>query len=199
MSSEPTTRARVHAATLELIKTATGPISMSAIAKAAGLSRQALYLLFTDKADLFIGLLRYADAKRGLVEEVAKIRAASSGVETLLAVIDLQARLSPGYKPLFDAFEILRRQDADAEAAWKDRQQHRLEGCKVIVALLSAEGRLRSGLDHAAAADLIWTMTSTATWEDLVIRRGWSASEYRQRLADLLLSALTTAERGPCP
>lgn len=197
VSSELTTRARVHEATLELIKTATGPVSMSAIAKAAGLSRQTLYLLFTDKADLFIGLLRYADAMRGLVEELANIRAALSGTKTLLALIDLQARLSPGYKPLFDAFEVLRRHDADAEAAWQDRQLHRLAGCNAIVARLAAEGRLRGGLDHAAAADMVWTMTSTATWDDLVTHRAWSDSEYRQRVADLLLSALTIGE-GEC-
>ena len=191
MSSVPTTtRSRVLAASLELVKTAKGPIAMGAIAKASGLSRQALYLLFTDKADLFIGLLRYADAKRGIVEEVAKIREAPSGVEALLALVDLQARLNPAYKPLFDAFEILRRQDADAEAAWQDRLFHRYEGCRAIVARLAAEGRLRAGLDHGVAADLIWTLTSVAAWDDLVTRRGWSDLEYRHRLSDLLLSSV---------
>lgn len=190
MSSEPNTRARVLAATLELAKTAGGAISMSAIAKAAGLSRQALYLLFADKTDLFVGLLRYADAKRGLVEELVKIRAAPSGVDALMAVIDLQARLNPEYKSLYDAFEVLRRQDAAAESAWQDRLVHRLEGCKVIVARLAEEGRLRDGLDHAVAADLIWVVTSVATWDDLVVRRGWSAQQYRRHTADLLFSAI---------
>jgi AcrR family transcriptional regulator len=188
VSSEPTTRSRVLASTLKLVQSAKGPVAMSDIAKAAGLSRQALYLLFADKADLFIGLLRYADAKRGLVQELAKIRDAASGVEALLAVIDLQARLNPRYKPLFDAFEILRRQDPAAEQAWQDRLYHRMEGCRSIVARLAAEGRLRPGLDHGVAADLIWTMTSIATWDDLVSRRGWSAAQYRDHVAALLLS-----------
>src|SRR5262245_46093830 len=53
LSSVPvTTRARVLTAALDLIQRAKGPISMSAIAKEAGLSRQALYLIFEDKTDL---------------------------------------------------------------------------------------------------------------------------------------------------
>ena len=112
MSSTPTTtRSRVLTATLDLIQRAPGLISMGAIAKEAGLSRQALYLIFEDKADLFIGLLRFVDGRRGLVEEIAKIRDAPTGVDALLALVDMQARLNPSYKSVVDAIEILRRQD----------------------------------------------------------------------------------------
>jgi AcrR family transcriptional regulator len=188
--SSTLTRARVLTATLDLLQRTRAPLSMGAIAKASGLSRQALYLIFEDRADLFIGLLRFVDGRRGLVEELAKIREAPSGVEALLAIIDLQARLNPGYKPIVDAFEILRRQDPAAEKAWQDRLHHRLAGARAVVARIADEGRLRPGIDHAAAADLIWTLTSIATWDDLVTRRGWSADEYRKHLAALLLSSL---------
>ena len=86
LSSTPTTtRSRVLTATLDLIQRVPGPISMGAIAKEAGLSRQALYLIFEDKADLFIGLLRFVDGRRGLVEEIAKIRDAP--IYTLMFVM----------------------------------------------------------------------------------------------------------------
>lgn len=165
---------------------------MGAIAKAAGLSRQALYLIFEDKADLFIGLLRFVDGRRGLVEEITKIREAPTGVDALLALVDMQARLNPGYKPVVDAIEILRRQDPAAEEAWQDRLEHRLEGARAIVGRIAAEGRLRPDLDQAVAVDLIWTLVSVATWDDLVARRGWTASEYRERLSALLLSSLVS-------
>jgi AcrR family transcriptional regulator len=165
---------------------------MGAIARAAGLSRQALYLLFEDKADLFIGLLRFVDGRRGLVEEIAKIRDAPTGVDALLALVDMQARLNPGYKPVVDAIEILRRQDPAAEQAWRDRLDDRLDGARAIVRRLAAEGRLRPGLDPAVAADLIWTTLSVAIWDDLVIRRGWTASQYREHLSGLLLSSLVS-------
>jgi AcrR family transcriptional regulator len=179
-------------ATLDLIQQVKGPISMGAIAKEAGLSRQALYLIFEDKTDLFVGLLRYVDGRRGLVEEVAKIRNAPTGVDALLAIVDLQARLNPDYKPVVDAFEILRRQEPAAERAWQDRLDHRLAGARAVVGRIAAEGRLRAGLDHGAAADLIWTLTSVAMWDDLVERRGWTASKYREHLSALLLSSIVT-------
>lgn len=191
LSSEaPTTRARVLAATLALVERAEGPLTMGAIAKAAGLSRQALYLIFEDKADLFIALLRYADGQRGLVKEAARIRDASSGAEALAGLVDLVSRFNPDRKPLADAFELLRRQDSAAEQAWQDRQRHRLEGCKAVVARLGQEGRLRAGLTPAVATDLMWSMTSFSLWDDLVIQRGWSTEAYRERLTALLLEAL---------
>jgi len=190
-SSPPTTRARILLATLALIQRGGAPLTMIAIAKEAGLSRQALYLTFADRADLFIALLRYVDGQRGLVQEQAKIRAAPSGVDALLAIIDRQARWNPDYKPLADAFDLLRRQDPAAQQAWQDRQDDRLAGCRVVVDRIRDEGRLRPDLDPALAADLVWTTTSIEIWDDLVAKRGWSAQEYRRWTGELLLSAIT--------
>lgn len=190
-SSPPTTRARILLATLALIQRGGAPLTMIAIAKEAGLSRQALYLTFADRADLFIALLRYVDGQRGLVQEQAKVRAAPSGVDALLAIIDRQARWNPDYKPLADAFDLLRRQDPAAQQAWQDRQDDRLAGCRVVVDRIRDEGRLRPDLDPALAADLVWTTTSIETWDDLVAKRGWSAQEYRRWTGELLLSAIT--------
>lgn len=191
MSSAPqTTRTRILAATLSLVERADGPIAMGAIAKAAGLSRQALYLTFSDKADLFIDLVRYVDERRGLAEELAKIRDAPTGVGGLLAMVDLQARQNPGLKPLVDALELLRRQDPAVERGWQDRLDNRLRGCREIVARIAAEGRLRAGLDEAVATDLVWTITSLRMWDDLVAQRGWSAEAYRERVTSLLLASV---------
>jgi AcrR family transcriptional regulator len=174
-------------AALSLIEQGNVAISMSAIAKEAGLSRQALYLTFSNKAELFIAVLRFADGQRGIVEEQARIRATATGRDALVAIIDRQARLSPAYKRLADAFELLRRQDAAAEEAWQDRQGDRFAGCRAVAARLASEGALRSDLDASTAADLIWSVTSSTTWDDLVATRKWTANAYREHLAELLL------------
>ncbi|MEP6907356.1 MAG: TetR/AcrR family transcriptional regulator [Pseudoxanthomonas sp.] len=192
-SARLTTRSRVLTATLHLVQRSPGPITMAAIAKESGLSRQALYLIFEDKADLFIGLLRFVDGRRGLVKEIAKIRDAPTGVDALLALVDMQARMNPGYKPVVDSIELLRRQDPAAETAWQDRLDHRLEGARVVAGRIAAEGRLRPNLDLATAADLIWTLISVATWDDLVTRRGWTASQYFEQLSALLVSSLVVS------
>jgi AcrR family transcriptional regulator len=189
-SPRPTTRTRILQATLALIRRGDASLTMSSIAREAGLSRQALYLTFADRADLFIALLRYVDGQRGLVQEQAKIRAAPSGVDGLLAIIDRQARWNPDYKPLADAFDLLRRQDPAAQQAWQDRQDDRLAGCRAVVARIEAEGRLRPDLEPALAADLVWTTTSIETWDDLVAKRGWSAADYRTWMVEILLSVV---------
>jgi AcrR family transcriptional regulator len=191
-SSQPSTRSRITRAALSLIENGEVALSMSAIAKEAGLSRQALYLTFENKAELFIAVLRYADGQRGIVEEQVRIRRATSGRDALMAIVDRQARLSPAYKRLADAFELLRRQEGAAEEAWQERQRDRFEGCRVVAGRLAAEGSLRPNLDVETAAALIWSTTSSTIWDDLVVRRNWTADEYRERLAELLLQGLTS-------
>jgi AcrR family transcriptional regulator len=189
-SDEPTTRIRILQAALALVEGGATAITMNEIAREAGLSRQALYLTFADKAALFIALLRYVDGRRGIVAEWKHLRSAENGVAALMAIIDRQARLSPAYRPLAEAFELLRRQDPAAEAAWQDRQSDRLEGCRVVARRLEDEGRLRPGLDVSVAADLIWSFTSSTAWDDLVVKRGWSGESYRKYLGDILASSL---------
>ena len=92
------------------------------------------------------------------------------------------------------ALDAVRRTDAAAERAWQDRLKSRLEGCRVIVARLQAEGHLRRSLESSVAVDLLWTITSLRVWEDLVLARGWSAQQYQQQITGLLLEALTPQE-----
>jgi hypothetical protein len=88
----------------------------------------------------------------------------------------------------------VRRLDKAAERSWQDRLRHRLEGCREMVARLEQDGTLRAGLDPEKAVDLLWTLTSLRTWEDLVLERGWSVAEYEQRVNELLLAALCDGE-----
>jgi len=90
------------------------------------------------------------------------------------------------------AVEAVRRRDPAAERSWQDRLQNRLNGCRAIVERMAKEGTLKLGLNPTLAADLLWTLTSLRTWEDLVLERGWSATEYEKRLTDLVLDARRT-------
>jgi len=168
-------------------------VTMGEIARAAGLSRQAVYLHFADRADLLLAVVRYSDQKRGLEAEIRKIVEASDGLAALRAMASLQARTNPSIWAVARALDAVRRLDPAAERSWQDRLRHRLQGCRAIVERLRREGLLRPGLGAAAAADLLWTATSLRTWEDLVLQRGWSAGQYEERIYQLLLRSLTTA------
>ena len=193
MSSDPqSTRTRILASALGLLKEHTGQVSMGAIAAAAGLSRQALYLIFKDRTDLFIALLRYVDGQRGLVEAQAKVHRAKDAVAAIAAMVEVRANLNPGFKHVADAFELLRRQDPAAEQAWQNRMIERRAGAQVMIDRLVSENSLKPGLDPSVAADLLWSLTSLETWDSFVVQRGWSADEYQNRLTALIMLAIVS-------
>jgi AcrR family transcriptional regulator len=166
-------------------------VTMAQIAKAARVSRQAVYLHFKDRAALMVALTRHVNERLGLPAEIQKILGAATGADMLRASAELQARMNPFVWVVARALDAVRRTDAAAERAWQDRQPSRLQGARAIVARLQSEGNLKEGLDPADAADLIWTVMSLRTWEDLVVTRGWSAERYRQQIERLLLDAVT--------
>jgi len=190
--SSTNSRDRILDAALALItRRGDADVTMADIAKAARISRQAVYLHFTDRAELLVALARHADEKRGLADEVRKIENAPSGVAALSAMTALQARNNPRIWAVARALDAVRRTDEAAERSWQDRLQNRLAGCRRIVARLDRERALKAGLDRAGAADLLWTITSLRTWEDLVLQRGWTAAQYEKRVVALLEAALT--------
>jgi len=100
---------------------------------------------------------------------------------------------------------LLRVLDAAAttdEALMALRQQHgqqRWEGLSRFAALLSERGSLRRGLSVERAADIIWTVCGQATYESLVIHRGWSHADYEAWLAETLAHALLAGPSEDAP
>ena len=191
-SGDPATRRRILDATLRLITRRGGAdVKLADVARAAHVSRQALYLHFADRAALFLALVRHADQQRGLPAAVQRIMKAPTGIAALREAVAMQARMNPRLWPLARAFESVRRQDDAAERSWQDRLESRLQGCRTVAARLAREGALRPELEPAVVTDLLWTLTSLRVWEDLVLQRGWSAEQYEKRLGDALLTVLT--------
>jgi AcrR family transcriptional regulator len=190
--SEIDTRTRILEAAISLlIKRGGADVSMAEIGKAANVSRQAVYLHFADRGDLFVALVHYVDEKRGLAEEIERIRSAPNGKAALQAMAALQARTNADIWPLARATDAVRRTDEALERAWQDRLEDRYTGCKAIIKQLAKEGSLRKDLSQGVATDLLWTITSLRTWEDLVLQRKWKASEYEKHISDVLMRTLT--------
>jgi len=198
VAGDPATRLRILDAALRLVTRKGGAdVTLGDVAREAGVSRQALYLHFADRAGLFLALVRHADDRRGLAAMIQRIQAAPTGEAALREMAATQARMNPGIWPLARAFDSVRRQDDAAERSWQERLASRLDGCRAIVGQLAREGSLREGVSAVVAADLLWTLTSLRMWEDLVLLRGWSAKQYEHRLGDLLLTVLTRQAPKP--
>lgn len=192
--SSTASRARVLDAALRLIRRrGDANVTMAHIAKAARLSRQAVYLHFADRAALLVALARHNHETLGMPAELQRLRNAPSGIAMLEAAVALNARRNPEVWAVARAVDAVRRTDAAAARAWQDRLNSRLELCRFIVSRLEADGTLRSGLDASIAADLLWTMTSLRMWEDLVLERRWGAQRYQRHLREVLIRALTAS------
>src|SRR6476659_1453238 len=148
-------RARVLEAALRLIrKRGNAAVTMAQIAKAARLSRQAVYLHFADRADLMVALARHVNESLGLPAEIQRLMNRPPGIAMIEAFASMQERGNPAVWAVARAIDAVRRTDAAAARAWQSRLESRLAGCRAIVSRLKAEGRLRPGLDPSIAADL---------------------------------------------
>jgi AcrR family transcriptional regulator len=199
---DPNTRQRICEAALRLIVEHGGAdITLARVARAARVSRQALYLHFADRAALFLAVVQYADERRGVPQAVLRMQGAPTGVAAMKEMVAMQARMNPSIWPLARLLESMRRTDPAAEQSWQDRLASRLRGSQAIVCRLKSDGTLRQGLQVDVAADLLWALTSLRTWEDLVHVRGWTAAQYEERITEALLTLVVsgTKRRRPAP
>ena len=192
---DPNTRRRIcEAALLLIFKRGGADVTLAEVARAARVSRQALYLHFADRADLLLALVRYADERRGLPAAIQRIADAPTAIAALHEMVAMQAKMNPMIWPLARLIDSVRRQDKAAELSWQDRIASRLQGCRRIVARLNQEGSLQPGLHAGVAVDLLWTLTSLRTWEDLVLLRGWTTRQYKEQLTGILMRVLVRAD-----
>jgi len=193
--SSRTSIGRILDAALTLItRKGDAKVTMAQIAKAARVSRQAVYLHFADRAALMVAVARHLDERLGLPSDIQQMIDAPTGTAMLETGVSIQARRNPAVWAVARALDAVRRTDPAAERAWQDRLNSRLEGCRAIVGRLQEEGSLRRDLAPSIAADLLWTITSLRTWEDLVLARGWSPQQYQQQITRLLLETLKQQE-----
>ena len=191
VSSEISTKQRILTATLELLQQRPGvPVSMGQVAQGAGLSRQALYLHFADRTTLFLEASRQADADNRTPARQRRVDEAPTARDALHEAVRLQAYLKPRLHGVTIALGALRRTDSDAEAAWQERDQARLDRCRQVAQRLHDEGELRGECTVEAAAALIWGVTSPAVWEDLVLNLRWSNAKYVKHVISVLEQGL---------
>jgi hypothetical protein len=75
--------------------------------------------------------------------------------------------------------------------ALRDRgRRRRLADCAEVVAALSRQQALKRDVVLSEAADVLYALSSPATYQMLVDERGWSSERYQQWLADTSTSEL---------
>jgi AcrR family transcriptional regulator len=190
VSSEATRTRILDAARGELEARAWAGLRLEDVARAAGVSRQAIYLHFGSRSALLLALVERVDEAEGLPALVAHVHAAPDAVQALDRLVALNAAYEPRIRAVVLAHDAARRRDADLEAAWQDRMRRRRALCRHVVRRLEAEGRLTPGIEAPEAADLAWALLGSRVHEDLVHVRRWSRRRYEAHLRALLRAAL---------
>jgi AcrR family transcriptional regulator len=169
-------------------------VSLSAIAAAARVSRQTLYLAFGGRAGLLTAMLRHRDSRSDHVARLSEISARPSGrAGEFVDYVGVWLDYLPMIYPVGILLHGAALNDPEAAEAWDDRMKRALlAGMRRILRAAAREGRLAPGLAADAAAELAWSLVHPASWRLLVAECGWSAEAFRRsRLA--LIAAFFTA------
>ncbi len=151
---------------------------MGDIAKAAGISRQAVYLHFASRAELLVAATRYLDEILDVDRRLAPSRAATSGVERLALYIECWGYYVPDIYGVAKALLLAQDTDEAAAAAWRDRMLAMRDGCRAAIDALHSDGKLAPGWTPKMATDALWTMLLVPNWENLTRECGWSTQQY---------------------
>jgi AcrR family transcriptional regulator len=188
MSSDnsQTRRKIVEAAAKLLLESHGQGVRMADIAKASGVSRQAVYLHFLSRGELMIAAVRHLDDVYGLDERLVAFRAATTGVEILEAFVDFWGNYIPKIYGVAKALMAAREEDEAASAAWDDRMNSVRSGCRQAIETLKREERLRPEWGVEESVDMMWAQLSIENWERLTVDRGWTVEEYVERMKRMM-------------
>jgi len=183
MSSKKDTRTHILETTWKLLEAQPGKsLSMSKIAKTSGVSRQALYLHFTSRADLLIATTRYVDEVKQLDEQLAAVMQCTNGTDMLNAFVETWGNYIPQVYSVSKALMVTKDHDEDAAVAWREIMGCLHELCDEICQKLYNESRLAPDWLQQAASDFLYTLVSIHNWEQLTQECDWSQEQYLQHV-----------------
>jgi AcrR family transcriptional regulator len=187
------TRERILAATWRLMgESGDLTVRIADIAAAAGVSRQAVYLHFGNRANLLLAAVQYRD----MTSPTANIRRAAEEDPVPGALANFVAAWFehiPRIQPVAQLLSAASQIDAEARVAWEDRMTLLRRLSTALACRLAEAGMLKPEWTVEQAADWIWHRTHLDGWRHLVAERGWDAAEYGRRVvASLQQDLLTT-------
>jgi len=188
--SSAQTKIRILETTWKVLETRIDKNRMSDIAKAVGISRQALYLHYPTRAELLIATTKHIDTVKKVDQRLELSRAAGSGLERLHFFIKAWGGYIPEIHGMSVALRNMRKNDKAAAEAWDDRMQAVRHGCQAAVRAIAKDGKLRSDLTEQVATDILWTLLTVENWEKLVLDCAWSQSAYEDKMIELAEIAL---------
>lgn len=153
---------------------------LEAVARKAGVSRQAIYLHFPSKAELLTALHLHIFAT-DVVPAVERhpITDAMTAWEALDATIAVDVEVASRVWRIHEALTVARRQHPEVEQTLRPREEERYGELLDIGRRLEREGALPPTIEVGIVADMLWGLMNVGTYRNLVVERGWSLDQYR--------------------
>jgi AcrR family transcriptional regulator len=172
----------------------TGAVSVKAIARDAGVSRQLVYFHFGSRAGLLLAMARHRDDTTGFRAQVAATRELPP-VEGFEGLVRAWCSYLPELLPVARALEAAHITGDEGGEAWADRIGDLHEAFRLAVRRVADDGRLAAGWTADTGADWAWARVQPSTFAHLVAERGWSPGDYTERTLRALLAELVVTRR----
>jgi AcrR family transcriptional regulator len=156
-------------------------LSVDRLAREAEVARSTVYVIFGSRTGLFDALARDLLERAGFARVVAAVQNPDAR-EALLTSLREGARLYASDRDAARALFSLSLLDPDAAGAIAILEHGRAPGMRALAQRLAEQGYLRSDVDVAEAADILWVITSFDTFDQLYAGRGLSATAVATRL-----------------
>lgn len=154
-------------------------LTIAKVAKAAGLTRQALYWHFKSRGALLLAISDYVDSQLVDTEALFHGRPGATAFENFEFMMRTWLQQLPQAAPLPLALHAESLTDQEV----RDALATRLTGLArvmhdVYLAPMAAEGVLKPGLDLKRAADFLLIIGSPPMWHQMTRILGWSDDEF---------------------
>jgi AcrR family transcriptional regulator len=155
---------------------------LAAVAKTAGVSRQAIYLHFPSKAELLTELHLHIFAT-DVVPAVQRhpVTDTMTAWEAIDATIASDVEVVAKIWRIHEALTQARRQHPEVDQTLRPREKERYDELVELGHRLAREGGLPPEVGVGLFADMMWGLLNVGTYYNLVIERGWSLEQHRDR------------------
>jgi AcrR family transcriptional regulator len=184
------TRAEILDAAWDLVSGKGADVSVAEIAKAAGITRQSVYLHFGTRGGLLVALVRRADERFAIHDKLLAVLQIEDPGQRLDHAIKVWLAFLPGILPVARDLIRLRDTDRDAAGAWDDRMAALRDWLLQLTRSLKSDGALAPEWTPEDARDYLWARTSIQAWDLLVGECGWTQEKAESVLSGSLLAEL---------
>jgi AcrR family transcriptional regulator len=165
--------------------------ALDGVAKRAGVSRQAIYLHFTSKAELLSALhLHIYETDVVPALERHPIWTAPTALDALDAGIAADVEVASKVWRIHEALVMARRHHPEVDETLRPREEARYQEIVRLGRWLKEEGAFPANLRVGTFADILWGLLSVGTFQSLVVQRGWSLDRFTRWVQSTIRSSL---------